>query len=141
MQLNISFILIFFIGLISCNTEQKQSQQQETSQVQNSLNDGNKWRVNPEMKPYLQNSKDLLNEYLSNNQSDYQKLAEDLKTQNNLLIKSCTMQGQGHEELHHWLHPHIALIDQLAEAESVKDAQVIIAQLQTSFKTYNAYFE
>lgn len=58
------------------------------------LNQGEKWQVNAEMKPHIDKGKELLAQYISTESQDYQELAENLKAQNNALIKSCTMKRE-----------------------------------------------
>lgn len=105
------------------------------------LNNGEKWLVNEEMKPFILEAENILTEYINNNLSDYKTLAEQLKEKNSGLIKSCTMKGESHDELHKWLYPHIELIESLSKAESTEEASEIIANLQASFLTYNQYFQ
>lgn len=105
------------------------------------LNDGEKWAVNAEMKPHLEQGEKILHDYLAQKGADHKKLAADLKAQNDQLIKSCTMKGESHEELHKWLHPHIALVNKLAEETDPKQVESIVAQLEMSFETYQNYFQ
>lgn len=105
------------------------------------LNDGKKWKVNAEMKPHIKKGNELLVEFISSKDDDYQKLAENLKTQNNSLIKSCTMKGKSHDELHKWLHPHMELIEKLSNADSTAEVEETISQLEKSFNTYQTYFD
>lgn len=105
------------------------------------LNNGEKWKVNAEMKPHIEKGNELLTVFISNKDKDYQKLAQDLKTQNNSLIQSCTMKGESHDQLHKWLHPHIELIEKLSTAHSTSEAEDIISQLEKSFNTYQNYFD
>lgn len=93
------------------------------------------------MKPFILEAENILTEYINNNLSDYKTLAEQLKVKNSGLIKSCTMKGESHDELHKWLYPHIELIESLSKAESTEEASEIIANLQASFLTYNQYFQ
>ena len=72
---------------------------------------------------------------------DYEILAEQLKANNDELVKSCTMKGTSHDELHKWLHPHMKLTTALLEAENEKEADKIIQKLKTSFDTYHQYFQ
>jgi len=105
------------------------------------LNNGEKWEVNAEMKPHIEQGGKILNDYLALSGSDYKKLAADLKAQNDQLVKSCTMKGESHDELHKWLHPHMNLVDKLAETSDPKEAEALIAQLEQSLKTYQNYFK
>ncbi len=120
--------------LAACNNTH-----QNTSDL--SLNNGEKWKVNAEMKPHIEQENQILNNYLAQNETNYQELAEALKRDNNNLIKSCTMTGESHEELHKWLHPHMELLEQLSTAKDLTAAKGVIAQIEESFKTYHNYFE
>ncbi|MCB9447112.1 MAG: hypothetical protein H6585_02055 [Flavobacteriales bacterium] len=105
------------------------------------LNSGVKWVVNEEMKPFILEAESILNQHIESQSQDYQALAAQLKEKNSGLIKSCTMKGESHDELHKWLHPHIELIESLSNAETAEEANKIITNLQTSFSTYNQYFQ
>ena len=105
------------------------------------LNSGVKWVVNEEMKPFILEAESILNQHIKSQSQDYQALAAQLKEKNSGLIKSCTMKGESHDELHKWLHPHIELIESLSNAETAEEANKIITHLQTSFSTYNQYFQ
>jgi hypothetical protein len=92
------------------------------------------------MKPHLEAAEKRLIAYRDNTETDYETLAEELKGYNDLLISSCTMGGKSHDQLHLWLHPHIKLVKALSEAKNEKEADSIIAELETSFETYHKYF-
>lgn len=102
------------------------------------LNNGEKWTVNEEMIPFVEQSVQLMEEY---DGTDYKQLADGLKDNNSKLIKSCTMDGKSHDELHKWLHPHLDLVKALGKAESQEEADKIVADLNQSFETYNTYFQ
>ena len=97
--------------------------------------------VNAEMKPFLTESESILNTYISNGSTDFKTLAKELTDKNSGLIKSCTMDGKSHDELHKWLHPHMALIESLQEAENDDAANKIISELKSSFEIYNQHFQ
>lgn len=105
------------------------------------LNNGEKWEVNAEMTPHIQQGSQILSDYVAQSSSDYKKLAADLKAQNDQLIKSCTMKGESHDELHKWLHPHMSLVEKLDEAADATEARAIVAQLEQSYKTYQKFFK
>jgi hypothetical protein len=75
------------------------------------LNNGEKWKVNAEMIPHILEGEEILAKY---DNTDYKTLAKQLKEKNSGLIKSCTIEGKSHDELHKWLHPHIELITTLS---------------------------
>lgn len=118
--------------IISCNNHQPNAIQ---------LNNGNKWSVNAEMKPHIETAEELLHKFVSQNKKDYRELAEKLKIQNNALIKSCTMKGNAHDELHKWLHPHIKLIEKLSNAHDYNEAKKVISEIQKSFNNYKNFFQ
>lgn len=104
------------------------------------LNNGEKWLVNEEMKPFINDAENILHDYVKSNSTDYKTLAKQLEDKNSGLIKSCTMKGESHDELHNWLHPHIGLIKSLSETTSAEDATLLVSKLEASFKTYHDYF-
>jgi hypothetical protein len=118
---------------MACNSHQDQGDLE--------LDHGKKWMVNDDMKPHIAAGEQMLARYIETGDTDYHALAKGLKRQNEQLIKSCTMEGQGHDELHKWLHPHMKLIDELAQTNDPSEAQNIIERLQGSFRLYGSYFE
>src|SRR5690606_19644238 len=98
------------------------------------LNNNEKWIVNEEMKPYVMKGEELVNSYIQDSRTDHKALAEQLKEQNNQLIKSCTMKGKSHDELHKWLHPHLEMVKELENETDVARANEIVLQLQGSYQ-------
>ncbi len=105
------------------------------------LNSGEKWIVNQEMKPFVMKGEEMVQIYLKNDTKDYKTLASNLKEANNNLIKSCTMEGKSHDELHKWLHPHLELVTALENAENQDEANNLVNELNESYHTYAAYFK
>lgn len=101
------------------------------------LNAGQKWEVNDEMKPYVIQSEDLVKNYTG----ESAQLAAELKDLNAALIKSCTMDDESHVQLHNWLHPHLELVKTLEETSNREDAERVVVDLKNSFATYHQYFE
>lgn len=104
------------------------------------LNNGKKWKTNTEMLPYIQKQEQLIDAY-DDETGDYKKLAADLSTANDQLIKSCTMTGKSHDVLHVWLTDHMKKIDLLAKAATQKEAEKIAESLEHSMESYHQYFE
>lgn len=146
-----SSLLIAAVSFLtmSCDQQTKSSDQEmhskkevntsETTSI--SLNNDEKWLVNEEMKPFILEAEAILNQYSESKSDDYLSLASQLKEKNSGLIKSCTMKGESHDELHKWLHPHMKLIESLANSESKEEANKTIDSLHRSFETYNQYFQ
>ncbi|HMS50766.1 MAG: hypothetical protein IT272_02045 [Chitinophagales bacterium] len=129
-------LVLMIVGMaifFACNTNHSKGELK--------LNNGEKWKVNEEMKPHIEKGNEILKEFISKQDQDYRKLAESLKEQNNALIKSCTMKGESHDELHKWLHPHMELIKKLSNVRDSKEAGGIISELEKSFETYYIYFQ
>jgi len=135
----------------SCNnsTEKSTAHQQtenhaEHHHVESSdaveLNNGEKWLVNEEMKPFVWKGEELVNTYIQNGKTDYKTLAEQLKDQNTQLIKSCTMTGKSHDELHKWLHPHLEIVKTLENEADATKTNEIVSQLKYSYQQYHQYF-
>ena len=147
-------VIVFGMSLMllwSCNnsTEKSTTHQETENHAEHrhdesseaiELNNGEKWLVNEEMKPFVLKGEELANAYIQNNQTDYKALAQKLKDQNSQLIKSCTMDGKSHDELHKWLHPHIEIVKSLEEEKDATKANEIVAQLQHSYQEYHKYF-
>lgn len=104
------------------------------------LNDGVRWLVNDEMKPYVMQGESRVKSFIENKETDYKALAEDLTEQNNLLIESCTMDGKSHDELHKWLHPHLELVAALKEADQ-KKGESLVREIRDSYDRYHQYFQ
>src|SRR5690606_2215096 len=104
------------------------------------LNNGEKWVVNSEMKPFVSKGAELVNVYVQENKTDFKELTTQLKEQNNQLIKSCTMKGKSHDELHKWLYPHLELVKELDNETDTVKAKEIVVKLQNSYQQYQIYF-
>lgn len=135
---------------ISCNNQSSTNNPEETHGQNDdhhhgmsgmSLNQGQKWMVNDEMKPHVHRAENHLNQYFQSNETDYKMLASKLKEENTGLIKSCTMDGQSHDELHKWLEPHMALINDLENAENLEEANDVLSKMKASFESYNQHFQ
>lgn len=105
------------------------------------LNSGEKWLVNEEMKPFIEEAERILYEFVDDKSTDYKALASKLSEQNSGLIKSCTMKGESHDELHKWLHPHMELIQSLEQESDSHRAETIVRNLKVSLETYHQYFK
>ncbi len=147
-------VILFGMSLMllwSCNnsTEKSTTHQETENHAEHrhdesseaiELNNGEKWLVNEEMKPFVLKGEELVNAYIQNNQTDYKALAKQLKEQNNQLIKSCTMGGKSHDELHKWLHPHLEIVKAIENETDAKKANETVLHLQHSYQHYHKYF-
>lgn len=121
-------------------TEHRAEQHSDANTQEIELHNGEKWLVNEEMKPFVLKGEELVNVYIQDGKTDYKTLAQQLKNQNNQLIKSCTMEGKSHDELHKWLHPHLEIVKALEGETDTKNANEIVEKLQHSYQQYHQYF-
>ena len=119
--------------------DDKDNADHEPSEIKLKLNDGKKWEMNAEMKPYINDMEQQIIAY-NPKTDDYKMLAKNLSETNENLIKSCTIKGTPHEVLHAWLMPHMEKIEQLKNAQTKEDADKIVGDLKRSMTTYHEYF-
>jgi len=105
------------------------------------LDNGQKWKLNEEMKPFILAIENTVNSYVKKQSKDYKFLATLLNEKNEALINSCTMTGRSHDELHKWLHPHLERVEALEKATDEQQANDIIKQIQQSFEVLHQYFQ
>ncbi len=105
------------------------------------LVNGEKWKINEEMRPFIANGEKRVIAFQENGDTGYDGLAEQLENENKQLIKSCTMEGESHEELHKWLHPHLELVKRLKNVEDRRTAEHLVSDLKASYQNFHDYFE
>lgn len=103
------------------------------------LNNGAKWAMNAEMKPFINEMESQVKAYDPVN-GDFKMLGKNLSETNENLIKSCTIKGTPHDVLHAWLMPHMELIDDLKKAENKEAGNKIVEELKESMEKYHEYF-
>jgi len=105
------------------------------------LNNGEKWKVDANMITHIRNMENDINSFANVEQKDFKSLAEKLQSNIDLLTSNCTMKGKAHDELHKWLLPYIDLVKELSEAKDETEASKQFENIQTSFTTFNQYFQ
>jgi hypothetical protein len=120
--------------------EQDEHHHDEESEVIE-LNNGEKWKVDANMITHIRNMENDVNSFAKIEQKDYKSLAEKLQSNIDLLTSNCTMKGKAHDELHKWLLPYIDLVKELSEAKDEIEASKQFENIQTSFTTFNQYFQ
>ena len=150
--------LIFFISAISlflfgCSNTSKEKSKEQTETVTHEehqhdeesevieLNNGEKWKVDANMITHIRNMEVDVNSFAKVEQKDYKSLSEKLQSNIDLLTSNCTMKGKAHDELHKWLLPYIDLVKELSEAKDETEASKQFKNIQTSFTTFNLYFQ
>ncbi len=150
--------LIFFISasslfLFGCINTSKEKSKEQTETVTHEehqhdeesevieLNNGEKWKVDANMITHIRNMEVDVNSFAKVEQKDYKSLSEKLQSNIDLLTSNCTMKGKAHDELHKWLLPYIDLVKELSEAKDETEASKQFKNIQTSFTTFNLYFQ
>lgn len=130
----ISALLLF---TYSCSTEKNKGEHSEHDGDQTTdevlaaqLDNGNKWVANIETTQGIQKMIQLIN-------TNPTSLKENLLSEFTDVLKKCTMKGESHEQLHHYLLPLKADIEKLSEAPSKEELEAIKSYLET----YTNYFE
>lgn len=151
-------VALFSVGLLMASCDSKghdeHSEQDDHTEMESheghdhdeaskelGLNDGQKWKINPEMMVHLDDMKSQVSTFDAASKKDYAALGESLSANINLLTSSCTMTGESHDELHKWLHPYIELVGELSEAKDDASAKVVFGKIQKSIATFNQFFE
>ena len=149
-------ILTFAVGsllLYSCGNSSNEKLNNQTEVDQHNdhhhddeseaieLNNGEKWQVNANMITHIRNMENDVVSYAKVEQKDYKSLSEKLQSNIDLLTSNCTMKGKAHDELHKWLLPYIDLVKEFSEAKDETEASKHFENIQTSFTTFNQYFQ
>jgi hypothetical protein len=136
-------ILIITLTLGACNTQE--------SKLLNDVkqNNGAVWSANIETTNGMHNMQEYISvfrkqniDYLTENEKieKYHKVNLELKREFNLIIKSCSMQGEAHNQLHNYILPMLKMF----EGIDTKDIQIIKSnfnQLETQLEYYYIYFK
>ena len=105
------------------------------------LNNGKKWTVDDNMITHIRNMENDVISFANVEQKDYQLMVEKLQSNIDLLTSNFTMKGKAHDELHKWLLPNIDMVKKLSEAKDETESSKQFKNIQTSFTTFNQYFQ
>ncbi len=105
------------------------------------LNNGEKWKVDDKMLVHIRNMENDINSFENTSNTDYKELAKNLQSNLDLLTSNCTMKGQAHDELHKWLLPYIDMVNEFSETKNKQELQEQFKKIQSSFLTFNQYFQ
>jgi hypothetical protein len=101
------------------------------------LNNGAKWKANAETNKGIEKMQKLVADYLISANNNNVALSESLNGMFTEILEACTMEGEAHEQLHHFLMPLKTKIDMLKE----KGGQEEVSSLQYYLANYHQYFE
>ncbi|PTM04236.1 MAG: hypothetical protein DA405_08020 [Bacteroidetes bacterium] len=118
--------------------QEEEAVEEETHQL--SLNEGEKWQANPETTEGVNNIVSLVAGFEESEEiTQYQKLQDKAKAEFNLIFKRCTMKGEAHNQLHHFLIPIKGSLDILA-GDDLDASQKAFVKLKEHLRLYNEYF-
>ncbi|MDP4581623.1 MAG: hypothetical protein NWS66_11860 [Saprospiraceae bacterium] len=119
-----------------------QEEHQHNDEMQTiELNNGEKWKVDANMITHIRNTENDIISFSTIEQKDHKSLVEKLQSNIDLLTSNCTIKGKAHDELHKWLLPYIDLVKEPSEAKDETEAAKEFEIIQTSFTTFNQYFQ
>ena len=139
-------MLIALTLLASCNhntTKEQHGHHHDIHKADDklSLNHGKKWSANPETTNGIDNMKELINNFSGpETPQAYIELKEKLESEFHLIFKNCTMTGEAHNQLHHYLMPVKDKISRL-ESPEIKIQKESLYKLKEHLAEYSNYFE
>jgi len=108
------------------------------------LNNGAKWKVDKTTDVNAKNLKAVLQGFNSGRDrslAGYHKLASDLQSGLDKMIKECRMKGPDHLALHKWLEPLMGDVSKLRQASTVSGASRSFEAVKFQLNRYDQYFE
>ena len=114
----------------------------ETYEVNNDveLNDGEKWKANPETISGVQNLQILISDFDQTENSDsLSKLSNSLETEFKLIFKNCTMTGAAHDQLHNYLLPMLGMMKKL-KTPPLENQQEQLVKMVSYLLRFDEYF-
>ena len=109
-------------------------QQPQTPVV--SLDNGKRWKANPETTEGIANMRALIEKYPESGQTKLQ-LKDALEAEFQMIFQKCTMTGESHEQLHNYLMP----LHKMLNAMSEKSTDAEITAMHDHLRKYGEYFE
>ncbi len=105
------------------------------------LNNGSKWKANPETTTGINNMVQLMNSFTqTEDSSSFIELESNLSNEFNLIFKNCTMKGEAHNQLHNYLFPMKELFEGL-KTNDLNSQKENFDKLKTHLASYSIYFE
>lgn len=110
----------------------------EASSTEVLLDNGEPWEANPETTEGIGNMKTIVTDFTRSGDEDYQALHTKLDREFKNIFALCTMTGEAHNQLHNYLHPMRAWIDDIVENEEERGRSIEL--LYQRLEEYDEYF-
>jgi hypothetical protein len=111
---NFLYCLLLFQLLLSCGTKEKHDHAHPGAPTV-SLNQGEPWEANRETTEGINQMIGLITEFQLQSDEDYPTLKADLVSEFDTILQKCTMKGEAHNQLHHYLEPLKQELDRLSD--------------------------
>ncbi|RXF70455.1 hypothetical protein [Arcticibacter tournemirensis] len=131
-----SLISMFFFSC-SNNAHHEDHKQLGTPVVK--LNNGAAWTANAETTAGINKMILIIEKSEKKNESSCKDLGVSLNQEFNQILKKCSMKGEAHEQLHHYLMPIIPVIDKIEQGQS-DDCKTAKDELKEYLAQYDNYF-
>ena len=137
----IRIITIAALGLaLACNTRVEHKHEQPYK-FDITLDNGKPWIANPETTAGIQAMSSIVSNLPASPDPDACRNARiSLTAAFDGIIQQCTMTGEAHDQLHHYLMPMADVIRQL-DVGNAEDCAAHISTLQKMLGEYNTYFK
>jgi hypothetical protein len=144
-------VILATVLVISCKNDKKEKKEiakpvQSEEEAHESegvleLNNGNLWMANIETTQGIQKMQQLIANFTDKeNMEAYPELKSKLEATFGTIISKCTMTGEAHTQLHHYLLPMRPLFKDLA-ADNLATRKSALEKLTKYFSEYSAYFK
>ncbi|MDF1673338.1 MAG: heme-binding domain-containing protein [Vicingaceae bacterium] len=106
------------------------------------LNGEQKWEANPETTEGIEKMLVIISEDVEQGRiSHYAAMGERLNIEIKTIFSSCTMKGEGHEQLHLYIMPLVDLCEKLEAVETEDEASVLQKNILKRLNLYSQYFK
>ncbi|MGB0521792.1 MAG: hypothetical protein ACPGJS_02470 [Flammeovirgaceae bacterium] len=137
------FVISVYCLLMACNQTQELAKstltEAEPSTEQLHLNEGEKWIANEETDIGMRNLNELLKQQPEG--MDYDELLSKMEVETQYIIKSCTMKGKAHDQLHLVLLPIIEHMNAMKQEVTLQDKQKKLEVIKQYLTAYFQYFK
>ena len=136
-------MLLITLLFLSCKTDKKEEivlKPNEFTNIKIELVGGEKWPVDKPMMSLIQNIKNDVMQFEGKTLEEYKELSNKINGHLDILTSSCTMTGQGHDELHKWLLPFLDISKSFSKSKTFKEAEENYQIIKQSFKLVDLNF-
>lgn len=108
------------------------------------LNNGAKWKSDESTNKNVKELEAIANRFAEHQPkltADFTRVANELQTGLDQMIRECRMQGADHEALHQWLEPLMKDVTALQKAVDEKEASKLFSDISGQLNKYHQYFE